>query len=76
MSKILSIGLKDAKNRLVDITNRFNEFRFGLTLISEKRKNYYFKVFLVSSTTLTTGLCLSYGTLFKDQFKSIVHMYS
>ena len=76
MTKLLLNGLKEVKFRLNQINDKINEFRFGLTLISKKRYNYYFRVFMLSSTAVTTGVYFSYNSFLLNDFKSVVSMYS
>ena len=76
MTKLLVNGLRDVKHTVNSLINKYNEFRFGLTLISPKRYQYYYRVVLWSATGLTTGLYLSSQTLFIHRLKAVVHSYT
>ncbi|CAG2121358.1 unnamed protein product, partial [Medioppia subpectinata] len=62
-------------NSVNALHNTYNEWAFGLKLMSQKRKQYYYRVILLSTTGLTTGLYFTYNTLFINQYKSVVHSY-
>ena len=70
-------GFRELKNSVNQLKDKFYEFKFGLSLISQKRYNYYFNVFMLSSAAVTTGTYFSFHSVpyMMNKWKSTVHMY-